>query len=85
MNKRSVALGAFVVIAMGLAVVLVTALGKGRFFGGWIALAGCYAGLHAARSAAGVGEAATLAVVRGIVGVIALDAVFAVVANAMGW
>ena len=34
MNKRSVALGAFVVIAMGLAVVLVTALGKGRFFGG---------------------------------------------------
>ena len=34
---------------------------------------------------AGVGEAATLAVVRGIVGVIALDAVFAVVANAMGW
>lgn len=34
MNKRSVALGAFVVIAMGLAVVLITALGKGRFFGG---------------------------------------------------
>lgn len=34
MNKRSVALGAFVVIALGLAVVLITALGKGRFFGG---------------------------------------------------
>ena len=34
MNRRSVALGAFVVIALGLAVVLVTALGKGRFFGG---------------------------------------------------
>jgi phospholipid/cholesterol/gamma-HCH transport system permease protein len=32
-----------------------------------------------------VGEAATRAVVRGIVGVIALDAVFAVIANAMGW
>lgn len=60
-------------------------LAKAIVFGGWIALAGCYAGLHAARSAAGVGEAATLAVVRGIVGVIALDAVFAVVANAMGW
>lgn len=34
MNRRSVALGAFVVIALGLAVVLITALGKGRFFGG---------------------------------------------------
>jgi len=60
-------------------------LAKATVFGAWIALAGCYAGLHADRSAAGVGEAATLAVVRGIVGVIALDAVFAVVANAMGW
>lgn len=60
-------------------------LGKATVFGAWIALAGCYAGLHAARSAAGVGEAATRAVVRGIVGVIALDAVFAVIANAMGW
>lgn len=34
MNRRSVALGAFVVVALALAVVLVTALGKGRFFGG---------------------------------------------------
>lgn len=33
MNKRSVALGAFVVMALVLAVVLITALGKGRFFG----------------------------------------------------
>lgn len=60
-------------------------LGKATVFGAWIALAGCYSGLHAARSAAGVGEAATQAVVRGIVGVIALDAVFAVIANAMSW
>lgn len=34
MKRRSVALGAFVVVALALAVVLVTALGKGRFFGG---------------------------------------------------
>lgn len=34
MKRRSVALGAFVVMAMVLAVVLITALGKGRFFGG---------------------------------------------------
>lgn len=34
MNRRSVALGAFVVVALVLAVVLITALGKGRFFGG---------------------------------------------------
>lgn len=58
---------------------------KAFVFGAWIALAGCHAGLHAQRSASGVGEAATRAVVRGIVGVIALDAVFAVVANAMNW
>ena len=60
-------------------------LGKATVFGAWIGMAGCHAGLQAQRSAAGVGEAATRAVVRGIVGVIALDAVFAVVANAMGW
>ena len=60
-------------------------LAKATVFGAWIAVAGCYAGLHADRSAAGVGDAATRAVVRGIVGVIALDAVFAVVANAMSW
>ncbi|MBU0914915.1 MlaD family protein [Aquabacterium parvum] len=39
MKKRSVALGAFVVVALALAVVLITALGKGRFFGGGRTLA----------------------------------------------
>jgi paraquat-inducible protein B len=34
MKSRALALGAFVVVAMVLAVVLVTALGKGRWFGG---------------------------------------------------
>jgi phospholipid/cholesterol/gamma-HCH transport system permease protein len=57
---------------------------KGIAFGLLVALAGCYQGLHAQRNAAGVGQATTNAVVTGIVGVIALDAVFAVCANALG-
>jgi phospholipid/cholesterol/gamma-HCH transport system permease protein len=60
-------------------------LSKSFVFGIWIALAGCHAGLNAQRSAAGVGQAATRAVVHGIVGIIVLDAVFAVVANALNW
>jgi len=57
---------------------------KAMAFGLLVALAGCYHGLHAPRTAAGVGQAATQAVVAGIVGVIALDAVFAVCANVLG-
>lgn len=53
-------------------------------FGMLIALAGCHHGLHAPRNAAGVGQATTHAVVAGIVGIIALDALFAVCANALG-
>src|SRR5262249_37183544 len=52
-------------------------------FGGFCALSGCPIGLRAGRSAADVGDAATSAVVTGIVGVIALDAVFAACANAL--
>jgi phospholipid/cholesterol/gamma-HCH transport system permease protein len=44
----------------------------------------CQIGLKAGRSAADVGMAATRAVVTGIVGVIALDAVFAVLADVAG-
>jgi phospholipid/cholesterol/gamma-HCH transport system permease protein len=44
----------------------------------------CQIGLKAGRSAADVGVAATRAVVTGIVGVIALDAVFAVLADVVG-
>ena len=47
-------------------------------------LAGCHIGLTAGRSAAEVGRAATSAVVTGIIGVIALDAVFAVCADVLG-
>lgn len=59
-------------------------LAKSLIFGGLIAIAGCRVGLRAGRSAADVGQAATTAVVVSIVGVIALDAVFALCANALG-
>lgn len=59
-------------------------LTKSIAFGALVALAGCHIGLKAGRSAADVGRAATSAVVAGIVGIIALDAVFAVCANALG-
>jgi len=58
-------------------------LAKSVAFGGLIAIAGCRVGLRAGRSAADVGRAATTAVVVGIVGVIALDAIFAVCANTL--
>jgi phospholipid/cholesterol/gamma-HCH transport system permease protein len=59
-------------------------LTKSVAFGALIAMAGCGIGLRAGRSAADVGKAATTAVVAGIIGVIALDAIFAVCANALG-
>lgn len=49
-----------------------------------IGLTSCRIGLLAGRSAADVGVAATKAVVVGIVGVIAMDAVFAVIADIVG-
>lgn len=57
---------------------------KSVAFGALVALAGCHIGLRAGRSAADVGRAATTAVVAGIVGVIALDALFAACTNALG-
>jgi phospholipid/cholesterol/gamma-HCH transport system permease protein len=57
---------------------------KSLAFGSLVALAGCHIGLRAGRSAAAVGRAATSAVVAGIIGIIVLDAVFAVCANALG-
>ena len=49
-----------------------------------IGLTSCRIGLLAGRSAADVGIAATRAVVVGIVGVIVMDAIFAVIATAIG-
>jgi phospholipid/cholesterol/gamma-HCH transport system permease protein len=57
---------------------------KSIAFGALIALAGCHIGLRAGRSAADVGRAATTAVVASIVGIIALDAVFALCCDALG-
>jgi phospholipid/cholesterol/gamma-HCH transport system permease protein len=57
---------------------------KSVVFGAVIAFTGCRIGLRSGRSAADVGDAATKAVVVGIVCVIALDALFAVCANRLG-
>jgi phospholipid/cholesterol/gamma-HCH transport system permease protein len=57
---------------------------KALVFGALVALVSCHYGLRAPRSAAGVGSATTSAVVASIIGVIALDAGFAVCANALG-
>ena len=60
-------------------------LAKSLCFGALVSIVGCRIGLKAGRSANDVGRAATSAVVSGIVGIIALDAVFAVCANAVGF
>jgi phospholipid/cholesterol/gamma-HCH transport system permease protein len=58
-------------------------LAKSVAFGAFIALVACRVGIRAGRAAADVGNAATSAVVAAIVGVIALDAVFDLCANAL--
>jgi phospholipid/cholesterol/gamma-HCH transport system permease protein len=64
---------------------LFTGLIKAAAFGVLIGISGCLRGLQADRSAAGVGQAATRAVVTGILLIIVSDAVFAVVFNILGW
>jgi phospholipid/cholesterol/gamma-HCH transport system permease protein len=59
-------------------------ISKSLVFGGMIGMVGSYFGLYAQRNAAGVGVATTSAVVTSIVGIIVLDAVFAICANALG-
>jgi phospholipid/cholesterol/gamma-HCH transport system permease protein len=59
-------------------------LAKSLCFGAFIAITSCRVGLRAKRSAAAVGAAATSAVVIGIVGVIALDAIFDICASVLG-
>jgi phospholipid/cholesterol/gamma-HCH transport system permease protein len=58
-------------------------LTKSLAFGALISIAGCRIGLKAGRSATDVGHAATSAVVVSIIGIIVLDAVFAVCGNAL--
>lgn len=57
---------------------------KAASFGLIVGLAGCLRGLQAERSAAGVGRAATSAVVTAILFIIVADAVFAVLFNIFG-
>lgn len=57
---------------------------KSVVFAIMIGVTSCRIGLQAGRSAADVGVAATRAVVVGIVGVIAMDALFAVIADTVG-
>jgi phospholipid/cholesterol/gamma-HCH transport system permease protein len=59
-------------------------LAKSFVFGALLGIVGCYSGLNAQRSAAGVGQATTRSVVTSIVGIIVIDAVFAVAANTLG-
>jgi phospholipid/cholesterol/gamma-HCH transport system permease protein len=61
-----------------------TGLFKSVAFGALIGFAGCLRGLQADRSAAGVGKAATSAVVTGILCIIVADSVFAVIFNILG-
>ncbi len=60
-------------------------IGKSFAFGAWVAISGCRIGLAAGRSANDVGHAATTASVHGIVGVIVIDAICAVCADALGF
>lgn len=60
-------------------------LGKSAVFGLIVALTGCFYGLRCERSAAAVGEAATRAVVIGIVLVVLADAVATVLLYRVGW
>ncbi len=57
---------------------------KGGIFGVLIAIAGCLRGLQCGRSASAVGEAATSAVVTGIVFIITTDGLLAVITEVLG-
>lgn len=57
---------------------------KGAVYGTLVALAGCMRGIQSSRSASGVGDAATSAVVTAIVAIIAAAGLFAVTFYALG-
>ncbi len=64
---------------------LIGGVAKSVVYGFLIALAGCLRGLQASRSSAGVGDAATSAVVTGIVAIIAACGLFQFVFYLLGW
>jgi phospholipid/cholesterol/gamma-HCH transport system permease protein len=57
---------------------------KGVVFGVVVAVAGCLRGMQCGRSASAVGDAATSAVVTGIVAIIVLDSLAAIVSTVLG-
>jgi phospholipid/cholesterol/gamma-HCH transport system permease protein len=63
---------------------LSTGVIKGATFGVLVGLAGCHRGLVAERSAAGVGQAATAAVVTSLLLIVIADAIYAVLFNLLG-
>ena len=60
-------------------------LGKAAIFGLAIGYIGCHAGLSAGRGPRAVGDAATSAVVGGIVALVLLDGLFAILFFRLGW
>lgn len=64
---------------------LFTGLIKAGTYGVLIGLSGCLRGLQAERSAGGVGQAATSAVVTSIFLIIVANAIYAVLFNILGW
>jgi phospholipid/cholesterol/gamma-HCH transport system permease protein len=64
---------------------LFTGLIKAATYGTLIGLSGCLRGMQAERSAGGVGQAATSAVVTSIFLIIVANAIFAVLFNILGW
>lgn len=60
-------------------------IAKSAVFGMIVAFAGCLKGVQCGRSAAAVGDAATAAVVAGILYIIVSDGVFAVILNFLGF
>lgn len=63
---------------------LLVGLAKGSVFGVLIALAGCLRGMQCGRSASAVGDAATSAVVTGIVFIIVSDSLITLACNRLG-
>lgn len=57
---------------------------KSLVFGAAIALAGCYRGMSCDRTAAGVGQATSSAVVTGLLLIVISDALFALIFNVLG-
>ncbi len=58
---------------------------KAAVFGVLVAIAGCLRGMQCGRSAAAVGDAATSAVVTGIVWIIVADALLTILYDVLGW